>query len=49
MTMWRTLEPVEDDISDLPAIDPENKHRRSRRRAWRDGLVPKQSLRLSKT
>jgi hypothetical protein len=39
MTMWTALEPVEDDVSDLPAIDPENKHRRSRRRAWRDGLA----------
>ena len=39
MTMWRPLEPVEDDVSDLPAIDPQNKHRRSRRRAWRDGLA----------
>jgi hypothetical protein len=39
MTMWTALEPVEDDVSDLPAIDPEKKHRRSRRRAWRDGLA----------
>ena len=38
MTMWRSNEPVEDDISDLPGIDFQNKCRRARRRAWRDGL-----------
>jgi hypothetical protein len=38
MTMWRSNEPVEDDISDLPGIDFKNKCRRARRRAWRDGL-----------
>jgi hypothetical protein len=34
--MWR--QPVED-VSDLPGIDPHSKRRRSRRRAWRDGLA----------
>jgi hypothetical protein len=37
MTMWRSNEPAED-ISDLPGIDFQNKCRRARRRAWRDGL-----------
>ena len=37
--MWRTNKPVEDDVSDLPGIDPHSKRRRSRRRAWRDGLA----------
>jgi hypothetical protein len=39
MTMWRPTEPTEDDVSDLPGIDPQSKGRRSRRRAWRDGLA----------
>jgi hypothetical protein len=39
MTMWRPTEPAEDDVSDLPGIDPPSKRRRSRRRAWRDGLA----------
>jgi len=39
MTMWRPTEPVEDDVSDLPGIDAQRKHRQSRRRAWRDGLA----------
>jgi hypothetical protein len=38
MTMWRPTEAVEEDVSDVPAIDLQNKRRRSRRRAWRDGL-----------
>jgi hypothetical protein len=38
MTMWRSNKPVEDDISDLSGIDFQNKCRRARRRAWRDGL-----------
>jgi hypothetical protein len=38
MTMWRSNEPVEDNMSDLPGIDFKNKCRRARRRAWRDGL-----------
>jgi hypothetical protein len=37
--MWRPNEPVVEDISDLPGIDPESKRRRSRRRAWRDRLA----------
>src|SRR5262245_39928144 len=39
MTMWRPTEPAEDDVSDLPGIDPHSKRRRSRRRAWRVGLA----------
>src|SRR5262249_44730475 len=39
MTMWRPNEPVEEDVSDLPGIDPHSKRRRSRRHAWRDGLA----------
>jgi hypothetical protein len=34
MTMWR-----ENDVSGRPGIDPQSKRRRSRRRAWRDGLA----------
>jgi hypothetical protein len=37
--MWRPNEPVEEDVSNLPGIDPQSKCRRSRRRAWRDGLA----------
>jgi hypothetical protein len=37
--MWRHNEPVEDDLADAPGIDLQNKRRRSRRRAWRDGLA----------
>jgi hypothetical protein len=37
--MWRPNEPVEEDVSDLPGIDPHGKRPRSRRRAWRDGLA----------
>jgi hypothetical protein len=37
--MWRPNEPVEEDLSDLPGIDPQSKRRRSRRRGWRDGLA----------
>ena len=39
MTMWRPNEPVEEDVSDLPGGDLQSKLRRSRRRAWRDGLA----------
>jgi hypothetical protein len=39
MTTWRPTEPAEDDVSDLPGIDPQSKGRRSRRRGWRDGLA----------
>jgi len=39
MTMWRSTEPTEEDVSNLPGIDPQSKRRRSRRRAWRDGLA----------
>src|SRR5262249_42517094 len=37
--MCRPTEPAEDDVSDLPGIDPQSKRRRSRRRAWHDGLA----------
>src|SRR5215467_1013355 len=37
--MWRPNEPAEEDVSDVPGIDLQNKRRRSRRRAWRDGLA----------
>jgi len=37
--MWRPNEPVVEDISDLRGNDLQNKRRRSRRRAWRDGLA----------
>jgi len=36
--MWPN-EPVEEDISDVSDIGPQSKRRRSRRRAWRDGLA----------
>jgi hypothetical protein len=36
--MWPN-EPVEEDISDVPGIGLQSKRRRSRRRAWRDGLA----------
>src|SRR5262245_5392933 len=39
MTMWRPAEPAEEDVSNLPGIDPHGKRHRSRRRAWRDGLA----------
>ena len=39
MTMWRPTKPAEEDVSDHPGIDPQSKRRRSRRRAWRDGLA----------
>jgi hypothetical protein len=37
--MWRPSEPTEEEVSDPPGIDPQSKRRRSRRRAWRDGLA----------
>ena len=37
--MWRSNEPAEEDVSDLAGIDPQSNRRRSRRRAWRDGLA----------
>jgi hypothetical protein len=37
--MWRSNEPVEEDVSAPLGIDPRGKRRRSRRRAWRDGLA----------
>ena len=37
--MWRPAKPAEEDVSNLPGIDPHGKRHRSRRRAWRDGLA----------
>jgi hypothetical protein len=37
--MWRPNDPVEEDVSAPLGIDPQGKRRRSRRRAWRDGLA----------
>jgi hypothetical protein len=39
MTMWRPIESGEDDVSDVHSVDPQKRRRRSRRRAWRDGLA----------
>src|SRR5262245_53935275 len=39
VTMWRPNEPVEEDVSAPLGIAPQGKRRRSRRRAWRDGLA----------
>jgi hypothetical protein len=39
MTMWTPKADVESDFSDFPGTDLPNKPRRSRRRAWRDGLA----------
>jgi hypothetical protein len=43
--MWRPNEPLEEDVSDLPGIDPHGKRRRSRRRAWRHGLADQSVVR----
>jgi hypothetical protein len=37
--MWRPNEPVEEDGLNLVGIDPQSKRRRSRRRAWLEGLA----------
>src|SRR5262249_41055232 len=37
--MWRPNESIGDDVSGTRGIDPHSKRRRSRRRAWRDGLA----------
>jgi hypothetical protein len=37
--MWRPNDPVVEDVSAPLGIDPQGKRRRSRRRAWRDGLA----------
>src|SRR5262245_12350825 len=37
--MWRTNDPVEEDVSAPLGIAPQGKRRRSRRRAWRDWLA----------
>ena len=38
MTMWGPNAGFGENVSKLVAIDPQSKRRRSRRRAWRDGL-----------
>ena len=38
MTMWGPNAGFGEDISKPVAVDPQSKRRRSRRRAWRDGL-----------
>jgi hypothetical protein len=43
--MWRPNEPVEEDGSNLVGIDPQSKRRRSRRRAWREGLADQTAVR----
>jgi hypothetical protein len=37
--MWRSNETTREEISNVPGMDPQSKRRRSRRRAWRDGLA----------
>jgi hypothetical protein len=37
--MWRPTESTREEISNVPGRDPQSKRRRSRRRAWRDGLA----------
>jgi hypothetical protein len=39
MTIWRRKEYIEEGVSTFPGIGPQSKRRRSRRRAWRDGLA----------
>jgi hypothetical protein len=36
MTMWESIEPGEEDVSDILGSDPQKKRHRLRRRAWRD-------------
>src|SRR5436309_9366176 len=38
-TMWGPNDPTREEISNVPGMDPQSKRRRSRRRAWRDGLA----------
>jgi hypothetical protein len=45
MTIWRSNDPAEDDVSDLPDIDFQNTRRRSRRRGWRDGIADQTVIR----
>ena len=44
--MWRSNEAVEEDVSNLSSIDPQSERRRSRRRAWRDGLADQTVVRI---
>ncbi len=37
--MWRPNDPTREEISNVPGMDPQSKRRRSRGRAWRDGLA----------
>src|SRR5262249_55992737 len=37
--MWRSNEPTREAVSNVPGMDAQSKRRRSRRRAWRDGLA----------
>ena len=39
MTMWRPNAGFGEDVPKPVAVDPQSKRRRSRRRAWRDGLA----------
>jgi hypothetical protein len=39
MTMWTPNGGVEEEASNFAGVDPRSKRRRSRRRAWRDGLA----------
>src|SRR5262249_11635410 len=39
MTMWRLNEPAEENVSNLPGVDLQDRRRRSRRGAWRHGLA----------
>src|SRR5262245_9779581 len=39
MNMWRPNEPAEEDVSAPPGMDLQNKRRRSRRRAWHEGVA----------
>jgi hypothetical protein len=46
MTMWLPHEISEEDVSNLASNDPERKRRRSRRRAWRDGLADQTVIKI---
>lgn len=39
MTRWGPTRPAQEDVSDPPGIDLQSQRRRSRGRAWRDGLA----------
>ena len=48
MTMWRPLEPVEEDVSDLLAIDPQANIADHAAALGVMGLLTKPSLKISK-